>query len=198
MHVSKIRTEGPHLTPLRAVHRVNLEILTASANGTTVCEHRIQPDRVNRIEVYLDRLGEVLEKVRKPEHEAARERAESYAADHIAEWRNQRAAEIRNKKKRGATDEEIEAWQERSCPIHWTQFLALAGLKTGIPPLTLCEVISRDGTKRVPLVDFVAEDFGDREPFLTEPFDTPETQNDRMSTYLATIAAAVSSKGGRK
>lgn len=129
MEVQRIKTEGRRIDDVRTVERLWLALTTKSENGCTIQGHLVRPGpEPVRIEIYADRLGAVLERVRTDAHRAAYAQAvkmHEAARDEECHARDLKPGSDLGMKWNGAPE------------LH----LGILGYRSGLPPLETCEVV---------------------------------------------------------
>ena len=190
MEVQRIRLEGTGAPAPRNVPRVVVEVDIASVNGKGI-EGRRCPQGVSKLELYADQLPKLASQTRTAAHLAAYQAASTICQSFKDEWIKEHGKALR-----GKSEADRALYIEQRCPHRPEQFLHMTGARTGLPSIVSAKVISRDESRSVDVHDFIADDFGDREPFLIDPPVTPESSQDKMSGYLAAIAAAVQGNAG--
>lgn len=184
MEVQRIQTEGQRIDPVRNMHRLWLDVSTTSSNGCIIEGHlvhgpikhkdgRIEP-RTTRIEVYADRIGDVLKRVRTEEHNRVHETA-------LRMHDEARRLECMNRSLPPETD----------LGLTWAgapeQHYALLGYRTGLPPLTFCRVVSPNSGESVDGFAFAALDEEKRKQWLVDAPITPHNASQRANEHFSEV-----------
>lgn len=187
--------DAEHGPQRRNVPRVIVEVDAVPVNGTMVGSHKIRG--VGRVEMWADALDPVAAKIQRDGHRVAYESARQVADSRREDWISARSRELRD-----MSAEQRERHIDLHCNERPELYLNLFDKlvpgwdgRRGMPPLRSAYVISRDGSQRMSVDDFLAASAEAREPYLIAPPATTESVQDQTSRYLRTIAEGLSRHG---
>ncbi len=197
METKRIRTEGRRRDGARNERRVTVE-LTTSVRGVVIQGHHVTgPDpvpssevpepRTSRIEVYLDRLDAVAERVQTPEQLEQYALAQKICDNRTADW-------LKSNERRmvGMSAEAKAGFTHRNCNIRPGLFVGHVGLPLGLPPIEKMGIVGVDQTTVIPYAAFLELDSSERDAFLLAPPKTDANEMERTGQIIAdSIARAM-------
>lgn len=200
--ILEIQTEGPRVETPRNVKRMLLEVET-DRKGCAVHGHNVRRGEPVMVEIYVDRLRAVADRVRTSAHEEAMLQAGEMADRLIATWKASRKLDLAAL----PNDEERKAYVARECPHAPEQLYEHFGFRHGMPPLTSLSIVSQDHRKRIKLTAVDASDptrlslaewdkldDAAQDEYLREP---PKTGGNDMERAVAAMAAVMQRAAGR-
>lgn len=189
---SGLRADAP-----RNVARIFVQVSTLSANGCTIEGHLVRPGAPVRIEVYVDRLPHVLERVQTDEHRAVLAQATAAAERRNTLWRE--SPQVAPMLARMSADERETYLRFNGPgsggPIQPAHVLNELGYRTGLPPLETCLVVHAQTGATMDARAWLALPRTEREEWVLDPPKTLDNEADRMT---AVFAAAVANALGKK
>lgn len=189
--VQRIPVEGKRITPVRNVPRIVLEIETAvpmTLQGNFIRVKMLEGGEYvrtkARIEIYVDKLAEVMRQYRTEKHEKALAMAELQRDNLVQNWRDDRKREMSR-----MTSEERERHVRAHCLIDGTaEHLRALGYKTGIPNLLSVKVVSQqDHTKMVDAEDWGALTDTEKAEFVGVAPASPENATEQSMRMIAEV-----------
>jgi hypothetical protein len=199
--VQKIKVEGTRIDPVRNVERLWLEVVCAVGNGCGIEGHIVRGHDVRedgsygpvptRIEVYADRLGAVLERVRTDAHRMIHERAAESAQILTDQWIREKGPAFKRMLDTKSPEERARI-VGLQCNIRPEIEYARLGYRTGIPPLESCHVVSPKTGKTIDAREFQKLPHDKQREWLVDAPMTPTNAAQRANENLAhQIAQAI-------
>lgn len=200
-NVQRIALEGQRIDRPRNVRRIVVETAT-DLSGASACGHRITPPDVEgfdprtpwkpakvtqvptRIEIYVDQLPALLERVRTAEHEQIIEQAKALADRKNAAWIK------KNAKRLDSMNEHDRAqYIYFHQPAHWPGELSYLGLRSGAPPLTYARVLHPQTGESMDAREWLSLPVEERVSWTLGAPPTPLNQQEKATEHMADVIA---------